>query len=455
MTRVLVVDDEQSMREFLSILLRKMGFAVEACGDVAATLALLGNEDFDLVITDLQMPGGNGLDVLRAVKTATPDTEVIVITAFATAETAVEAMKQGAYDYITKPFKAEHIKITIKKALERSALARENRELRRRLEAVELGGEILGRSVAMAEVFRVLERVAPTGVTVLVHGESGTGKELVARRLHALSGRKGPFVPVNCSAIPEGLVESELFGHVKGSFTGAIADKPGLFEQAEGGTLFLDEVGELPLPLQPKLLRAVQEGRIKRVGGNQELAVDVRIVSATNRDLKTEVDARRFREDLYYRLNVVALPIPPLRERRDDIPLLAQHFLRKYVAAFHREIRGITREALDLLEGYDYPGNVRELENLVERAVALESGEYVSPASLPPPFAVRTRTRVDALPAIPADGLDLDHLLQSVEQRYLDEALDRVAGNRTEAARLLGITFRSIRYRLQKLGREE
>ncbi len=454
MTRVLVVDDEQSMREFLSILLRRMGFEVEARLDLPGARAALGEGEFDMVITDLQMPGGSGLDVLRAVKEVAPDTEVIVITAFATPETAVEAMKQGAYDYITKPFKADHIKLTLRKALEKSALSRENRELRRRLEAVEQGGEILGRSPKMEVMYQVLDRVAPTGVTVLVLGESGTGKELVARRLHALSGRTGPFVPVNCSAIPEGLVESELFGHVRGSFTGAIADKPGLFEQAQKGTLFLDEVGELPLHLQPKLLRAVQEGRIKPVGGSRELEADVRIVSATNRDLKGEVDAGRFREDLYYRLNVVGLEIPPLRDRREDIPLLAHHFLEKYANAFGRPLLGFTRETLELLEQYAYPGNVRELENVVERAVALETGEYVTPGNLPQPLTHSQPAHSGNLPELPSEGLDLDKLLESVEQRYLDEALRSVAGNKTEAAKLLGITFRSIRYRLQKLGME-
>jgi two-component system response regulator PilR (NtrC family) len=304
----------------------------------------------------------------------------------------------------------------------------------------------------MNEVFRMLERVAGTGVTVLVHGESGTGKELVARRLHALSGRKGPFIAVNCSAIPEGLIESELFGHVKGSFTGAVADKPGLFDEAQAGTLFLDEVGELPLSLQPKLLRALQEGTVKRVGGNREIPVDARIVSATNKDLKAEVDAGRFREDLYYRLNVIALEIPPLRERRDDILLLGQHFLGKYAEAFGRPIKGFDREVIEALEGYDYPGNVRELENLVERAVALETGEYLSAGSLPGSLRRERGRGPLEFRGIPVDGMDLEGLLDTLERRYLEEALDRTGGNKTEAARMLGLSFRSLRYRLEKLG---
>ncbi|GAB4264862.1 sigma-54-dependent transcriptional regulator [Deferrisoma sp.] len=450
--RILVVDDEPSMREFLAILLRREGHAVEVRADLAGARDALAGGGFDLVVTDLKLPDGSGLDVLGAARERDPDAQVVVITAFGTAESAVEAMKRGAYDYLTKPFKADEIRLTVAKALERTALARENRELRRRLEAVEAGGEILGRSPRMQEVFRLLERVAPTGVTVLIHGESGTGKELVARRLHALSGRAGPFVAVNCAAIPEGLIESELFGHVKGSFTGAVADKPGLFEEAAGGTLFLDEVGELPLHLQPKLLRALQEGKVKRVGGNREIPVDVRIVSATNRDLAEAVREGRFREDLYYRLNVVALEIPPLRERRDDIPLLALHFLQKYARAFGRPLKGFTREALDRLEAYPFPGNVRELENLVERAAALETGEYVGVESLPPALGAPRTGDAEGLPPLPADGFDLEGFLADVERRYLEEALRRTNGNKTEAAKLLGITFRSLRYRLERLG---
>ena len=451
-TRILVVDDEQSMREFLAILLRKEGYAVDTRVDVGSALAAVGSSAYDLVITDLKLPDGSGMELLSEARARDPDAQVIVITAFGTAESAVEAMKRGACDYLTKPFKVEEIKVTVQKALERAALARENRQLRRRLEAVETGGEILGRSPRMQEVFRVLDRVAPTGVTVLIHGESGTGKELVARRLHGLSGRAGPFVAVNCSAIPEGLMESELFGHVKGSFTGAVAEKPGLFEEAQGGTLFLDEVGELPIHLQPKLLRVLQESKVKRVGGNREIPVDVRIVSATNRDLSTEVRAGRFREDLYYRLNVVALEIPPLRDRRDDIPLLAHHFLKKYSEAFGRPVKGFARDALERLEGYDFPGNVRELENIVERAVALETAEYVGCASLPAHLCAERAEAPPGLPDIPDDGLALEDLLADIERRYLGEALRRTGGNKTEAARLLGISFRSFRYRLERLG---
>ncbi len=451
MDQILVVDDEQSMRDFLSILLRKEGYGVDACGDVSSARRSLRKAEYDLVVTDLKMPGGDGLDILRAAKESSSDTEVVVITAFATAETAVEAMKRGAYDYLTKPFKVDEIKLTVQKALEKAALARENRELRKRLEASGPGSEILGRSPKMGEVFRILERVAPTGVTVLIWGESGTGKELVARRLHELSGCPGPFVAVNCSAIPEGLMESELFGHVKGSFTGAVADKPGLFEEAQGGTLFLDEVGELPLTLQPKLLRVLQEGRVKRVGGNREIPVEVRIVSATNKDLAKAVETGQFREDLFYRLNVVALEIPPLRARREDIPILCHHFLTKYASAFGRRVKGFTREALEALERYDFPGNVRELENHIERAVALEAEELLGMKSLPAQLHRATARLPGSFVHVPKEGIELEAVLNAVEHQYLQEALALTEGNKTEAARLLGLTFRSFRYRLARL----
>jgi len=361
-------------------------------------------------------------------------------------------MKQGAYDYLTKPFKVEAIKLTIRKALEKIALSRENRELKRRLEAVESGGEILGRSPPMQEMLRLVDRVASTLVTVLVYGESGTGKELVARRLHNLSERSGPFVAVNCSAIPEGLMESELFGHVRGSFTGASSDKRGLFEEARGGTLFLDEVGELPLHLQPKLLRALQEGKIKQVGGNRELPVDVRIVSATNKELQGEVKEGRFREDLYYRLNVVVLEIPPLRARREDIPLLAHHFLQKYARLFGRSIQGVDRETLERLETYSFPGNVRELENIIERAVALETGESLTRQSLPPQLTGGRDPGASRLPELGDGVVELEDILIRIEREYVQEALRRTGGNRTEAAKRLGLSFRSLRYRLDKLG---
>jgi two-component system response regulator PilR (NtrC family) len=452
MERILVVDDEQSMREFLSILLEHSGYSVFAVAGVAEAVLRIKSEPFDLIITDLKLTDGSGLEVLEEAKKNDPDAQIIVITAFGTAETAVNAMKKGAYDYITKPFLVDHIRLTVQKALEKGALSRENRELRRRILASGASGDFITKSTSALEMLYLVERVAPTGVTVLISGESGTGKEIVAKRVHELSGRKGRFVAVNCSAIPEGLLESELFGHQRGSFTGATNDKAGLFEEASGGTLFLDEVGELPLILQPKLLRAVQSGFIKRVGGNREIEVDVRLLSATNRDLSLEVKAGRFREDLFYRLNVVAIKLPPLRDRRNDIPLLAQYFLEKFRVAFNRSIKGISPEVLRCLDRHDFPGNVRELENIIERAVALESGEQLSLRSLPDYLLEESAGGPPKLDRLPAGGVDLEETLRNAELHYIREALGKTGGNKTEAAKLLGLSFRSFRYKLDKLG---
>ncbi|PLX43250.1 MAG: Fis family transcriptional regulator [Deltaproteobacteria bacterium] len=450
--RILVVDDEESMCEFLGILLEGEGYEVTTCGNVAAAFERIDSDIYDVLITDLNLPDGNGMEIVERVKNKHPDTQVIVITAFATPETAVEAMKLGAYDYITKPFQVEQIRITIRKALERGALTRENRELRRKIAEVVGKGDFIARSQSALDMLQLAERIAPTGVTVLILGDSGTGKELVAKRIHDLSGRKGNFVVLNCSAIPEGLLESELFGHIKGSFTGATSDKPGLFEEAAGGTLFLDEIGELPLLLQPKLLRVLQSGKIKRVGGNKEVEVDVRIVSATNRDLAEEVSAGTFREDLYYRLNVVTVKLPSLKERKNDIPLLAQHFFEKYRKAFGRNLAGIEPEVFTLLEGYYFPGNVRELENLVERAVALETEEYLTAKSFPPYLSEKREGMGLKDESLPDEGIDLEVYLTGKEISFIRQALKKSGGNKTEAAKLLGLSFRSFRYRLEKLG---
>ncbi len=455
MGRLLVVDDEQSLREFLSLMLTREGFDVETMPDAKSAKTFLAENEIDLVLTDLNLPDGSGLDILESVKSLDPDTQVVVITAFGTTETAVEAMKLGAYDYISKPFKNEHITLTVTKALEKTALARENRELKKRISAASAESSILGRSAPMQEVMQLVQRISDTGVTVLIYGDSGTGKELVARKLHEMSGRVGKFVPVNCSAIPEGLIESELFGHVKGSFTGAVSDKPGLFEEAKDGTLFLDEVAELPLALQPKLLRTLQEGTIKRVGGNTELKFNVRIVSATNRDLFEEVRGGRFREDLFYRLNVVAVKLPKLSQRSDDIILLANHFLEKYRKEFGRDLNGITPDAMTCLEQYGFPGNVRELENIIERAVALETGDKVSLMSLPDHLKYGATPDSPQVNPFSDDGLDLDSMLLNTELHYIRKALEKTGGNKTRAAELLGMSFRSLRYRLEKLNISE
>jgi two-component system response regulator PilR (NtrC family) len=451
--RVLVVDDERGMRDFLEIFFRREGMEVSTAASVDEALAQIGGDEFDLVMTDVQMPGRSGLELLRAVKESSPESVVIVITAFATAETAIEAMKQGAYDYLTKPFKVDELRLVVGKALEKKLLSVENKRLRSELRTQAKQRVLIGTSPAMQRVYDLMAQVAATRTSVLVCGESGTGKELVARGIHDLSERRDkPFVAVNCGAIPENLLESELFGHVKGAFTGAVQNKPGLFEVAHGGTLFLDEVGELPATLQVKLLRAIQERTIRRVGGNSDIAVDVRIVTATNRDLHADSQAGRFREDLYYRLNVIQIPLPPLRERAEDIPLLAQHFLEKFAREQAKPALRLSDAALARLLAYDFRGNVRELENTIERAVALARGDTIGPELLP---GALQATRTPGAAQLPSDGGNLDDLMNAFERDLLLAALARSGGVKKRAAQALGITFRSFRYRLEKLGLDD
>ncbi len=455
MASILVVDDEQSMREFLEILLQKAGHEVVVEGDVAGALARFATGAFDLVISDLRLGRGSGLEVLREAKASSPATEVVMVTAFATTENAVQAMKLGAYDYVLKPFKVDELKLVVEKALEHRALVAENRVLRHRVgERRRVREEILGVSAAIEEVRQLVAKVAPTHTTVLITGESGTGKEVVARAIHEKGNRREqPFVAINCGAIPEGLIESELFGHEKGSFTGAGETKPGLFEVAGSGTLFLDEAGDLPPQVQVKLLRALQERKIRRVGGSADLAMSARIVAATNRDLGEDVRVGRFREDLYYRLNVIQLRVPALRDRREDLPLFIDYFLDRFAAELARARPALDPEARRLLLGHAYPGNVRELANIMERAVTLCDGDVIGPAVLPP--VVRGSApgpQPGALAALPSEGLDLQAHLDAVERSILEEALQRTGGVKTEAARLLSLTFRSLRYRLAKLG---
>jgi two-component system response regulator PilR (NtrC family) len=438
------------MREFLEIFFRGEGFeVVTAPGVREATLAVEA-DDFDVVISDVQMPGGSGIDLLRTIKEIAPETVVVMITAFATTETAIEAMKQGAYDYVTKPFQVDELRLVLEKALEKKLLTDENARLRGELTR---NRSLVGTSPAMQHVYDLMSQVATTKTNVLLSGESGTGKELAARGIHEQSGRAaGAFVAVNCGAIPENLLESELFGHVKGAFTGAVADKDGLFEVADGGTLFLDEIGELPHGLQVKLLRVLQEKTVRRVGGNRDEAVDVRIIAATNRDLHVEAMEGRFREDLYYRLNVIQIPLPPLRVRREDIPLLVQHFVEKYATDLDKSIAGISDEAMEKILQHDFPGNVRELENTIERAVALTRSETI-PADVLPAAILRPEPR-GSVSLLPAEGAQLDEILADYERGLIREALSRTAGVKKRAAKLLGVTFRSFRYRLDKLGIE-
>ncbi len=451
MGRILVVDDERSMREFLAICLKRGGHEVMVADSGDQAIAVLDSHPFDIVITDLRMPGDtDGLGVLAGVKERGLDTEVVVVTAFATTETVLTAMKSGAYDYLTKPFKVDVINTVIDRALEKRSLVEANVALREQVAGCYRLASIIGKSPRMQRIFDLIGKIHSSKSSVLITGESGTGKELVARALHTEGNRSdAEFVAVNCGAIPDNLMESELFGHVKGAFTGASADKLGLLRKAHRGTLFLDEIGELGLGLQVKLLRVLQERMVRPVGSEDEFEIDVRIVAATNRELEEEVARGAFRNDLYYRLNVIELRLPPLRQRQSDIALLADHFLAKHAAGQPREVRGFTAEARKRLEQYDYPGNVRELENMIERAVTLCDGPLIDVTDLPENKALA----VSHTPAeFPADGLDLDRVVADFERGIVLQAMEQAGGVRKRAAGLLGISFRSLRYRLAKLG---
>jgi len=451
-TRVLVADDERSMRDLLAIMLKQAGHDVALAEGGAEAIEALKREPFDLIVTDLRMREVDGLAVLRAAKEHSPQTVVLVITAFASTETAVEAMKLGAYDYITKPFKMDEIKLTIANALERKRLQDENQALKRQLRRERGFENFVGRNPQMLDIFATIRKTADSLSTVLITGESGTGKELVARALHEESSRRsGPFVSVNCGAIPETLMESEFFGHLKGAFTGAVASTTGLFSAASGGTLFLDEITEVPHSVQVKLLRAIQEREVRRVGDTRDVKVDVRLIAASNRDVAKAVAGGMLREDLFYRLNVIPIHIPPLRERTEDIPLLAAHFIKKIAAELGKVVRGVTPEALAILEGYRWPGNIRELENVIERALVLGSGEMLDADALPADLR-RPRDVQDVPVEIPEGGLDLQATLDQIEQRYIQMALARTAGVQTRAAELLRVSFRQLRYKLQKYG---
>ncbi|HTY78816.1 MAG TPA: sigma-54 dependent transcriptional regulator [Candidatus Bathyarchaeia archaeon] len=449
--RVLVVDDEKSMRDLLSITLEKEGYDVLTAAGGEPAIEMLHRDPVDAVITDLRMPKVDGLQVLRAAKEISPDTAVIVITAVASTETAVEAMKLGAYDYITKPFKLDEANLIVRNALERKRLKDENLYLRRQLATQHRFENIIGKSGRITEVFDTIRKIADSPSTAMITGESGTGKELVARAIHFNSLRRDkPFVSVNCGAIPEGLMESELFGHLRGSFTGAVSNKVGLFTAAESGTLFLDEITEIPPLLQVKLLRAIQTREIRRVGDTKDLKTDVRLIAASNRDLEGAVQEGILREDLFYRLNVIPIQLPPLRDRREDIPLLVAHFLQKFAKELGKDVRGVTPEAMAVLERHHWPGNIRELENVLERAIVLGAGDMLAVDALPE--SVRRERPVKGLESvdIPEEGLDLEATLDSIEGRYLQRALDRTGGVQTKAAELLKMTFRQFRYKLQK-----
>jgi len=451
-SNILVVDDEKSMRDFLEILLTKEGHKVTLADSGETACDVLEAERFDLVITDIIMNEVDGIEVLKKAKAVSPATVVVLISAYATAETAVQAMKDGAYDYIPKPFKLTDFKRIVREALRsRKPVEGESGE--------DVGshlhfGLIVGESPQMRKVYDLTERVARTRTNILITGESGTGKELVAKAIHGLSPRRDKaIVAISCAGIPENLIESELFGYRKGAFTGAATDKMGLFERADGGTIFLDEVGELTPAIQVKLLRVIQERTFTAVGDTQEKSVDVRFVAATNKDLENEVIYDRFREDLYFRLNVIHIPVPPLREREGDLPLLAQHFIEKYSEELEKDVRKISAYAMDILQDYTFPGNVRELENIVERSVTLETSNIVLPESLAlSRFRAKPDERRRRKFDIKPEGIDLDEILAEFEKDYLFKALEMSRGNRQRAADLLGLSMRSFRYRLEKAG---
>jgi DNA-binding NtrC family response regulator len=443
---ILLIDDDDSMRRVMEFSLVEAGYSVRAAASGEEGLRLLEKESYGAVITDITMPGMSGMDVLARVREIDAHLPVIVITAYGTIESAVEAMKKGAFDYITKPFNRDELRLTLDKALRMRRLERENVELRAEVTDRYRFESIIGASEKLKEILNLAGRVAPSDANVLITGESGTGKELLAKGVHYNSSRaEGPFVAVNCAAIPENLIESELFGHVKGAFTGAIRDREGKFELAGGGTLFLDEIGELRADLQAKILRALQERQVDRVGGSHPISVDVRVIAATNKDIERAVKEGTIREDLYYRLSVIMLHMPPLRDRRDDIPLLVSHFLKKFNAGADLRIEA---EALSTIKAYGWPGNVRELENVIERASVLRRGDVITLADLPDKLKKEKADVASIILNLPDEGISLEDL----EKNLIVKALEKHRGNQTRAAEYLGITRPTLIYRMEKYG---
>lgn len=455
--KLLVADDELSMRQMLEFMLEKEGYKVTCAANGREAIECVQKARFDLLLCDIRLGDISGLEVLRAAKESYAGTVVIMISAYASTETAVEAMNDGAYDYLPKPFDINELKGTIANALKLKTLEREKQSLNGEVKRNLHFGKIIGNHHKMRQIYSLIEQVADTVTNIFISGESGTGKELIAQAIHEQSSRSNkPFVTINCGGIPDALIESELFGSKKGAFTGAVKDKKGLFQTAHKGTIFLDEIGELSLPLQVKLLRAVQEKKIKPVGGFEDIEVDIRIISATNKNLEDEVIAGRFREDLFYRLNVIEIKVPPLRERKSDLRALAQHFLEKYASIMGKDITKISSYAIDLLSRYNFPGNIRELENLIERSVALANTNIILPDSLR--LSMHKNKRMDNddgdlfdLEKVP-DGVELDRILNQIEHAYVKRAIEESGGNKKKAAKLLGINTRSIRYRLDKFG---
>jgi DNA-binding NtrC family response regulator len=454
MENILIIDDEKSLLDLLSVVLKKEGYRVKTFLAPTKVFDILENEELDLLICDIKLPQISGMEVLKYVRENRPEIPVIMITAYGSLKQAVEALKAGAIDYILKPFDVEELKIIIAQELEKRRLKEENIILKRNLQEKYSFENMIGKSKPMQEVYSLIEKSAGTDSTVLITGDSGTGKEMAARALHLLSRRaENPFVSINCAALPENLLESELFGHAKGSFTGAVADKKGMFEVATRGTLFLDEVGETSPWTQVKLLRALQERKIRRVGGTEEIPVDVRIIAATNLDLKQRIGEGKFREELFYRLNVIAFEMPPLRKRTEDIPLLVNHFMQKYCQQMGKKMKRVAPEVINYFELYSWPGNVRELENVIERVVAIEDRETITGASLPREivFLPKKETRQ---PLIPPNFNLMTHL-DEVSKKYIGEARMLSGGNLRRTASLLGVSYRSLRHLIDKFGLKE
>jgi DNA-binding NtrC family response regulator len=444
---ILIVDDEKSQREILTMILRKEGYETGEASGVSEALALLARQEFDLILTDLKMQGQSGLDLLEQVVAEDPQQCIVMMTAHGSIDSAVWAMKRGAFDYLEKPLERDNLLLTLKRAFERITLVRENRVLQKRLAMIDRIPSIIGDHPKMKEVFRIITKIAATSSTVLIYGESGTGKELVSRAIHDRSSRKDqPFMAINCAAIPESLIESELFGHEKGSFTGANAREIGILETANGGTVFLDEIGEMNVSMQAKLLRAIQEKEIRRVGGKVNLPLDVRIISATNRDLEQEIKRGTFREDLYYRLNVIRITLPPLRERGSDIATLADFFITKYREASGIPVEGISKPALKLLMNYTWPGNVRQLESVIERAVLMAEGTIIQPEDLSAEIAAAGAQSGIVPFELPPEGINFEEM----EKALITKAMERVDWVIGKAAPILGLSYKTLQYRLDK-----
>lgn len=455
-SQILLIDDEADSCKALSVLLTQAGYRVESCQSGEHALTLMKNRSFDLIISDLLLPGVSGIDILKHVKEDSPETCVILITGNASAETAVEAMKEGALDYITKPFNFERLKLQVAKALEKSRLVMENQYLRQQLHGRYRFDNIIGTSQAMQQVFSRMEKVAGTDSTILILGASGTGKELVAKAIHYNSPRKDkPFIAINCGAIPADLLESELFGHVKGAFTSAIADNQGKFEAANGGTIFLDEIGDMPLQLQMKLLRVLQEHEFERVGSSRKIQLDVRLISATNADLKNQVKAGLFREDLYYRLNVIPIHLPALKERRGDIPQLARYFLEKICTEMDRPQIEIGHDAMQAMELYNWPGNVREMKNIIERTIALTDNSIINCSDLPSDIGQQTASAVSSAPQITSKGVNMNVVIADIERAMIEQAMVLGQGIKARAAELLSINRTTLVEKIKRLGMEE